>query len=206
MLRRLGLDVGHERLGRDGVASWALAVDATSTPWGPSWHDVRFDVVLHQVRHPLGVVNSALSFREESWRFICEHIPVSIEDPLPLRSAAYWYHWNNEAEKKAELTYRVEDVAGVLEDICARLGCAVDHSVLDRVPTDVNTRRRGRVFHLTEEALERLGFPPVRQVWMRSRNAARRDPPAVGWDQIRSFDPALCDLMMAKAEEYGYRP
>jgi hypothetical protein len=207
VLRRLGLDVGHERLGRDGVASWSLAVDADHVPWGPSPRALSFDVILHQTRHPLPVVNSAMSFKDESWRFICEHIPCSLDDPLPLRAAAYWYHWNAAAERRADLTFRVENVRCVLGEICERLGVEADSSVLDRVPTDVNTRRNGRAFHLAEEAVERLRLEPV--PWLRAR-LAHDCPidahPPVGWQDIHALDPALCDRMLAMAAGYGYEP
>jgi hypothetical protein len=207
VLRRHGLDVGHERLGRDGVASWSLAVDADHVPWGPSRQAVSFDVILHQTRHPLKVVCSAMSFKDQSWRFICEHIPCSLEDPLPLRAAAYWYYWNAAAERRADLTFRVENVRGALGEICERLGVEADPSVLDHVPTDVNTRRNGRAFHLAEEAVERLRLEPV--PWLRARLAHDRPVdahPPVRWRDIRALDPVLCDDMLAMARGYGYEP
>lgn len=207
VLRRLGLDVGHERLGKDGIASWSLAVDADHVPWGPSLRALSFDVILHQTRHPLRVVNSVMSFKDESWRFICEHIPCSLEDSLPLRAAAYWYHWNAEAERRADLTFRVENMTCALREICEMLGIEADTSALDRVPTDVNTRRYGRGFHLAEEAIERLRLEPV--PWLRAKLAGDRPtdrPPPVGWNEIRMLDPVLCDRMLAMAAGYGYEP
>jgi hypothetical protein len=204
VLRRLGLDVGHERLGRDGVASWTLAVDGGGGPWGPSQSDIKFDVVLHQVRHPLRVMSSVMTFREESWRFICGRIPCPPTDPLLLRAAAYWCYWNAEAERRAALTFRVEDMATVLAGICAQLGVAVNPSVLDRVPTDVNTRRKGRLFHLAEEALERMRLEP--SPWARARLArtGAGTVPEISWDDLRALDPELCDLVMERASGYGY--
>jgi hypothetical protein len=205
VLRRLGLDVGHERLGKDGIASWALAVEADVVPWGPSLATLTFDVVLHQTRHPLRVANSVVSFREESWRFICDHVPCSLDDPLPLRAAAYWYHWNIAAEVKADVTFRVEDIRSSIGAIATKLGVEADASVLDRVPTDVNTRRNGRLFHLAEEALERLHVEPMPRLraWL-ARPATGKPLPQIDWDDIRALDPSLCDRVQSLARRYGY--
>jgi hypothetical protein len=152
-------------------------------------------------------VSSVTSFKDGSWRFICEHIPCSIDDPLPLRAAAYWYHWNAAAERRADLTFRVEDMRRSLEAIAAKLGVAADASVLDRVPTDVNTRRNGRAFHLAEEALERLHIDQVPRLraWLARPRAPQASPP-VGWADIRALDASLCDRMQEMARSYGYEP
>ena len=205
VLRRLGLDVGHERLGRDGVAAWTLAVDADDPPWGPSQCAIHFDVVLHSVRHPLDVMRSAATFKDASWRFICEHIPCSADDPLPLRCAAYWYYWNGEAERRADITFRVEGLAAALGEICEKLGVEPDPTVLDRVPNDVNTRRKGRLFHLAEEAVERLRLEP--QPWIRkrlSRPGSSSSGSDICWSDVRAVDPALCSLVVERARGYGY--
>lgn len=204
VLRRLGLDVGHERIGRDGVISWALAVDDAAPPWGPRGRDLSFDVVLHQVREPVRVMNSTVTFRDESWRFIARHVPCPAGAPLPLRAAAYWYHWNVAAERHASLTYRIEDLPRALPEICRRLDVPCDPSVLQRVPTDVNTRSAGRLLHLAEEGCERLhiGLP----AWARrtlTRHAAAATV-TFGLDDVRALDPELCDLVAEKARAYGY--
>ena len=205
ILRRLGLDVRHERLGRDGIASWALAVDAEQVPWGPSARTASFELILHQVRHPLAVVNSVMTFKDASWRFVCDHIACSLEDPLPLRAARYWYLWNAEAQRKADFTFRVEDIRAALSAICTRLGVQADASVVDRVPTDVNTRSKGRLFHLAEEALERLQLEPP--TWLRTALELDDRRPAhqqISWHDIRVLDPVLCDRMIGRARGYGY--
>ncbi len=204
VLRRLGLDVGHERIGRDGVISWALAVDDAAPPWGPRGRDLSFDVVLHQVREPLRVMNSTVTFREESWRFIARHVPYRAGAPLPLRAAAYWYHWNVAAERHASLTYRIEDLPRALPEICRLLEVACDPSVLQRVPTDVNTRSAGRLLHLAEEGCERLHLELP--AW--ARRTFTRPPAATpvtfGLDDVRALDAELCDLVVEKARAYGY--
>ena len=50
------MDVLHETIGRDGLASWFLAVDTEWVPWGPTSGQFSFDTIVHQVRHPLHVI------------------------------------------------------------------------------------------------------------------------------------------------------
>ena len=204
VLRRLGLDVGHERIGRDGVSSWALAVDAEQTPWGPSWGDVRFDVVLHQVRHPLDVIDSVETLRPASWKFVSEYAPLDPGQSFPIRGALLWCHWNGAAETRAALTYRVEAIAEALPLICEAIDVAHDPLAARDVPTDVNTRTRGRAFHLAEESLIRSGIDPgnrLRGVLARSRVGHRRQ---LTWSRLHESDPRLCERVRELATTYGY--
>jgi hypothetical protein len=205
VLRRLGLDVQHEAMGRDGVVSWYMAVDAEGVPFGPARQDCEFEHVLHQVRHPLAVIASAASFKPQTWEFICAHIPVSMVDPLPLRCAKYWYYWNLEAERVAHWRYRVEDLTSVFETLCARLRVRGDTAVLERVPTDLNTRARGRVFHYWQEMLYRLHLEQQQSLLPRCARPQLKGPSApVLWADLASLDADLAAKIRAKAVQYGY--
>lgn len=205
VLRRLGLDVRHERLGADGIASWTMAVDAARTPWGPGSRGLSFDVVLHQVRHPLGVIASAATLDARSWTFIAEHTGCRPSDPPLVRAARYWCAWNEHAERRAALTYRVEALADAFEDVCGLLGVRPDRRALERVPRDVNTRRYRRAFHLVEEACERLRLDEPG--WLRRALARPADPAAPGltWEQLEAASPAWAREVRERACRYGYR-
>jgi hypothetical protein len=204
VLRRLGLDVGHERIGRDGVSSWALAVDAERTPWGPSWGDVQFDTVLHQVRHPLDVIDSVETLKPTSWEFVSRHVPLAPRESFPVRGALLWCHWNRAAERRATLTYRVEAIGEALPLICEALDVPHDPGAATQIPTDVNTRKLGRAFHLAEESLHRSGVDPgdrLRGVLARRRAGTPRH---LTWAQLHESDPSLCERVRELATAYGY--
>ena len=202
VLRRLGLDVPHERLGRDGMASWTMAVEAAERPYGPPSDAVRFEHVFHQVRHPLAVIRSVETFGPGSWEFVYAHTPCRPEDPPLVRGAKYWLHWNDHAERAACWRYRVEDVAASLPDLCDRLGVAF-RAVAERVPADVNTRRRGRVLHLADELAERLHVDLPRG--LRDRVAATGPArPPLTWDELEATDAVLADRVRERALAYGY--
>lgn len=205
LLQRLDLDVGHEKLGRDGVASWYMAVDADSVPFGPARREVTFEYVYHQVRHPLSVIASATTFKDVSWQFICAHQPIGLDEPLLLRCAKYWYYWNLEAEKIAQSRYRVEDLHASIEALCERLGRKADRARIESVSKDVNTRSRGRAFHIYEDLCGRLGLEPSRFVKRCLEWFSRPSPPpVVTWETLRALDRSLTEKIQSKAAEYGY--
>ena len=97
------MDVGHERMGSDGAVSSIWAVDADVYP---ASHEQgmrpKFGMVLHQVRHPLDTIASLTTAQDESWDFVCRHIPVGRKAPLLQRCCEYWYHWNGESYDRIE--------------------------------------------------------------------------------------------------------
>jgi hypothetical protein len=141
LLGELGADVLHETMGLDGIASWLLAVDADSAPWGPVRSQFHYRTVLHQVRHPLAAIASAQTFQPESWEYIATHIPCGLEEPLLLRCAKYWHYWNLEAERIAAWTYRLEELPAVFDRFCQATRCLPDRSCLEAVSTAANSRK-----------------------------------------------------------------
>jgi hypothetical protein len=205
VLRRLGLDVGHERMGNDGIASWCMAVNAESVAWGVPASHYRFEHVLHQVRHPLEAIASIATFKEPSWRFIYAHTPIAANEPLLLRSAKYWYHWNLEAEKIAQWRYAVEQFPERFDEFCERLQVAPRREALERVNRDVNTRKLGRALHLFEELSERLRLEPspVLRRWL-AKPASNKVLSQPTWEALSALDPSLARNIREKAREYGY--
>jgi len=63
-----------------------------------------------------------------------------MNDPKIVKGAKYWYYWNLLAEKKAEWTYRVEDIENQIDEMSARLGVDLEPDTLDDIPTNTNTR------------------------------------------------------------------
>jgi hypothetical protein len=204
VLRRLRRDVPHERLGRHGVCAWTMAGPTEDRPYGPC-EALRFEHVFHQVRDPLEAIASATTFGDESWRYICANTPCSLDEPVLVRSARYWLAWNMRVERIATWRYRIEALPDVFPEFCERVGRDVDLSALARVPTDVNTRRRGRALHLGEELLERLHFDmPSSLRGALSNSTGRQRISAMGWSDIERADEELADRVREKAREYGY--
>jgi hypothetical protein len=202
VLRRLGLDVPHERLGADGISAWDFAGPVRGRPYGPAV-SVRFEQVFHQVRHPLDVIASVATFGPESWSYIYANTPCTRDEPLLVRAARYWLGWNERVETIASWRYRIESLPTLFPELCERLGVDANPSVLARVATDVNTRRRGRALHLAEELLERmrLDMPEYLRHWL-ARPTSAVQP--VSWLDLERADAGLAAQVREKALEYGY--
>src|SRR5262245_1471922 len=121
VLQKLGLRIGHERFAPDGIASWQMVFNDAPIPGRPRG-GVAFDVVLHQVRHPLLVIPSLSTFRAGSWHYVARHVPSDPDDSLLVRATRYWVCWNEQAQRLAQWTYRVEDLPCVFDDFCRRIG------------------------------------------------------------------------------------
>ncbi len=117
LLKCCGFDIGHEKDGKDGIASWPMAVSDDESPWGPPSNDYEFENVIHQVRHPFKTISSCLTISDKSWNYIKKHIPINDSDSKIIMSAKYWYYWNLKAEGKAKFTYKIEDIESVLPQI-----------------------------------------------------------------------------------------
>jgi hypothetical protein len=92
---RAGWEVGHERVGRDGIASWMWAVEGVPVPWGdPRAGGLRFDNVLHILREPAACVAS-IAFAErgsEAWR--AQHIDIPPDAAKIERAVWSLNGWN----------------------------------------------------------------------------------------------------------------
>jgi len=140
VLRRCGLDVGHEQIGKDGIVSGFYCFDADRYPGkGHKVPRPKFDVILHQVRHPLKVIASVTTGNSRGWA--SQFVDVE-KDASPLRWACYyWLTWNLEAERQALWTYRIEALSDVWIDL-QRVLCfdAIYDYATSYIPLTVNTR------------------------------------------------------------------
>ncbi len=177
LLCELGLDVGHERGGKNGVVAWELA--ATGAPWmlDPELDAAtgRYDVVLHQVRHPLRVITTAQfihSHPHPVWPYIAAHVALGEREPPLRRAMKFYVLWNELAARRGCWRFKIEDVDDAFDEICARIGAASDTSALARVPRDTNSHRQGK--------------------------------PQLTWGDLRGCDRRWCGRVEALAEEYGY--
>lgn len=178
LLREMGLDVGHETVGRDGTASWKHAVSGTFVV-KKRFRRARmteidstiFDTVLHQVRDPVKVVASMQTFGEATWSYMAAHTGVSMAQPVLARAMRGYIEWNRLIEPRAEWRFRIEDLPDVFDEFCRRVG--------------VETRAMPE---LTRDARDARG--------------ARYAP--VTWEDLRAQAPSLASELADMAREYGY--
>lgn len=109
-----GYDVGHERLGADGISSWEIASGDANSIFGPSYTELvnklgSFEMY-HQVRNPIECISSMTSISEKSFEYIKKYIlHYTTSSPIEVLMA-FWIEWNTLAEKLSVKTYRLEDI------------------------------------------------------------------------------------------------
>ena len=117
ILRLNGLDVGHEKLGKDGISSWTLTAGSLDSPCGPSFGHIRSRLrnytVYHQVRHPLDVIASLHTITEGSWDFAFKTLNLRRRPSTLYNAMSFWYYWNLRAANMSSITYRVEDICSI---------------------------------------------------------------------------------------------
>lgn len=131
-LSKMGHNVGHENMGKDGVSSWMLAVEDESYPWGNIKEKFRyyFKNVIHVVRNPFNAIPSIIlenkySHGNKSYEFRKKHIKrvlnidlpdvdfnnLSLLDETELSIKTFIY-WNKICELcKPETICKIEDIS-----------------------------------------------------------------------------------------------
>ncbi len=156
VLQQSGLEIGHEKMQRDGVAAWQFAANPVGVKRGVNLNKTEFDHTFHQVRHPLKVISSVfVTENRHSWNYILKQVPeIKIQDSHLVKCAKYWYYWNLKAEQKAEWTYRIEDLDKIWDTFQERLGEKIAKNALALVPKNSNTAG-SKVKEFTWEDLKR---------------------------------------------------
>ena len=112
VLRGLGLDVQHESMaGADGAVGWRYAApDKLWSAWHGGQSSRRYDVVWHQVRHPLDTISSCMTnLSAHAWRWAGKVTRLA-RKPLIGKAMSFWRQWTLLCQQRADWTYRVEDV------------------------------------------------------------------------------------------------
>lgn len=113
-----GWDVGHEEIRPDGIS------DSRLTPLIFPATSVRSYKILHQTRDPLATISSMHSLPDIFPR-ISLHLPtvnINKDDVTTVNCMKYYYYWNLLTEPKADLRYRVENIANRWQEICELIG------------------------------------------------------------------------------------
>ena len=124
-----GVQIGHERLGPEGMASW---LPVTKKRYKHPFRGDRYEdfqkvykvdpIIVHQVRTPIKVISSFQVASSRSWLYISRVEPkIKKDEPLIIRCMKYWLYWNLKAERMAEWTYPVEHLPSLWETFCEKI-------------------------------------------------------------------------------------
>ena len=141
LCQAMGLDVGHERPGKDGISSFQYAVETDRVPFhsvddNKGRNHYRFDRIIHVVRHPLHVIAStAFTDMNGAIEWQAKFVPVTAPEQHGIRRAVQTYlGWNELIEEQTAELVRVEDAEKAMPKI---LGKTV---LQDPPPPTVNGR------------------------------------------------------------------
>lgn len=137
LLQAMKKDVGHEILGKYGLACWWVTppnwhdYPRPSTFWGDKKdltpEDIAHLNIVHQVRNPVDVIASCQTFVTATWEYIANFIKIDMGRSEIYRGMQYWIEWNKLAEMETDCKIRVEDLTEAGEK--------------HKIPADVNTRK-----------------------------------------------------------------
>lgn len=127
MLTAAGMTVPHEQMGADGTISSFFTVDDYYYCRGAHRDGRRsawtFDVMAHQVRHPLGVIASLADYRYAPWWHWQEkHTGVSFDLAPVERATEFWLRWTSLADDVAPMRYQIEQPKGAWAYFAEKFG------------------------------------------------------------------------------------
>lgn len=162
VFEEMGLDVGHERLGKDGISSWFHSFGNRQKRLIQAQMKNDERIYIHIVRNPLKVINSMVKISKlpnrkalQYFKDVCPDETEGIENEYEL-GMLYWYFWNKMIEKRgAGVTTRikVEDVSTEkgLKNICNVVGIIYEDSILENIKKlgtnthEINDRDKARI-------------------------------------------------------------
>ena len=175
LLQEMGLDVPHERVGKDGAASWKHIVSGTFVYIGKGREaeidSSGFDRILHQVRHPLKVIASMQTFSDSTWSYMAQSIDLDLKAKPVKRAMQAWVRWNQLVAAKASWRFQIERLAENFSEFCLHAGLPAQP--MPHVPHEAKDSRTAR-------------FKPV------------------SWADLLKLDAALAEEVRQLALEYGY--
>jgi hypothetical protein len=194
LLGALGLDVGHEKMGKSGISSWMFAVVDISPyaldKYALSRKFSHFQFTIHHVRNPRDAIPSIMRenlHSSESYAFRRKHIlqrfGMNLDDATSeIEKAILSYvYWNKIVEEsKVDLVVRVEDEEEALKAFLIKNGLIGKNTEWTNPPKkDVNSNKayKGVVY---EKA------PLAEQDW-------------------KSVDIRILHLLNEKCRQYGYQ-
>lgn len=145
----LGLDIGHERMGRDGICSWMFAVDDPRNPYatdrdGRSRIGLKWLKMIQVVRDIEAAVPSVVvdtRYAPNSFEFRQKHIEVAFGVDLASATTelerAIWsiVYWNRLiSEQSPDHVMRIEDGSAGLVDFLVKSGLISQPDEIPRLP------------------------------------------------------------------------
>uniref|UniRef100_A0A7S1RNU6 Uncharacterized protein n=1 Tax=Alexandrium catenella TaxID=2925 RepID=A0A7S1RNU6_ALECA len=147
MFKMNGLDLAHERVGRNGSVSWPYFVDVTHTGFSgdscvrnsylspPKTHYRR---VYHVVRCPIDAISVMVTHSWCSMRFIDSTLKLGMDGANqddPRFWAKAWLEMNKFIENYAQQTFTLDNYTGLFQQVCRDSGLPDDKCLEASMPS-----------------------------------------------------------------------
>lgn len=147
MFKHYGFDIGHEKMGSDGISSWIFAPEnASKNPYRRirNQTDYEFKTIIHIIRNPVDVVNS-MAFTvfpdDRVVKYMLNWIDIDRKMSDLYKSIQTYIGWNKLiTSRKPDVLIKVEELDKYLTDnihLCPLKG--------HEPPTDYNTRKHDKL-------------------------------------------------------------
>jgi len=157
LLNSFGLDIGHEKMGNDGIVSWMFTVKDLFNPffqdeYAKSRYFTSFEHTIMCVRDPLTAIASIVrenTDAEISLAFRRKHILkefkidiAAIESPFEMAIASYYYWSKINLNNKPELIVRIEYDDKKLFEYVEKCGYPVQYISEKLPPKNINSDKK----------------------------------------------------------------
>lgn len=109
IMQSAGIEVGHEKMMRDGISSWMHIQPAGDVSWAGKIKHYNYDHIIHIVRDPIDVIASSQTLSHEAWSYFSK-IFGKLPDNIIERAMTTWIKWNNLINKKAKSFFMIENI------------------------------------------------------------------------------------------------
>ena len=177
VMQKLGLDIPHEAVGKDGASSWKHIVSGTFEVKKKQVHritDPKYEISaphLHQLRTPLKVIASMQTFSSFTWDYMAKFIEIDREASMIKQAMQAYLYWNQLIEKKAQWRFQIEKLEEVFPQFCEKIGVAPQ------------------------------SFPAIEY---KARDSRTKRYKPLSWNDLAEIDPDLTKQLKEMAAEYGY--
>lgn len=121
-LQDIGLDVGHEKLGADGISSWLWAVDCyDNARWGDNYRDIFPEMTIMLVRNPHDVIASMAHTAARAFAWMGQYVEIPAGTDI-VKAAAVLVAWTEKCleNRKPDFLVRTVDFAEFCERTFSR--------------------------------------------------------------------------------------
>jgi len=135
LFQNWGYDIGHEQMGKDGISSWMMTVNAEKYPFpNPLLKYYNFENIICILRHPLKSIQTihAVSDQNKICKEFREKYIGKIDNNSFNGACKSYLKWNKLAIKKSNLIINVEKINNynVIEGIKHKLKINIPHNYI----------------------------------------------------------------------------